>query len=84
MILAMIMKERDCLLCIIIKYINIQFQPPHGKTNKMTCAQQRLSSAWASTQSNQSLLCTQWVAKNPSFLHADSEDTVINPGRCPG
>ena len=30
--------------------------------------------AWASTQSDQSLLCAQWVAKDPSFLHADRED----------
>ena len=36
--------------------------------------QRRLRSAWASTQSHQSLLCAQWVAKDTSFLHADSED----------
>ena len=24
---------------------------------------------------SESLLCTQWVAKDPSFLHADSEDS---------
>ena len=48
----------------------------------------RLRSAWASAQSDQktkislgirpvwteSSLCAQWVAKDPSFLHADSED----------
>ena len=28
-----------------------------------------------SAQSDQSSLCAQWVAKDPSFLHADSEDT---------
>ena len=39
------------------------------------CAQRRLRSAWASAQSDQSLLCTQWVAMDPSFLHADSEDS---------
>ena len=38
------------------------------------CAQRRLRSAWASAQSDQSLLCAQWVAKDPRFLHADSED----------
>ena len=37
------------------------------------CAQPRLWSAWTSAQSDQSLLCSQWVAKVPSFLHADSE-----------
>ena len=40
------------------------------------CAQQRLRSAlgihpvWS-----ESSLCTQWVAKDPSFLHADSKDS---------
>ena len=38
------------------------------------CAQRRLRPAWASAQSDQSSLCAQWVAKDPSFLHADSED----------
>ena len=44
------------------------------KLTKWLCAQRRLRSAWASTQYDQSSLYTQWVAKNPSFLHADSED----------
>ena len=48
---------------------------PHDKTNKMACAPSEDSSAWASVQSDQSSLCTQWVAKDPRFLHADSEDT---------
>ena len=39
------------------------------------CAQQRLRLAWASAQSDQSSLCAQWVAKDPSFLHADSKDS---------
>ena len=38
------------------------------------CAQWRLRSAWASIQSDQRLCCALWVAKDPSFLHADSED----------
>ena len=42
---------------------------------------------------SESSLCAQWVAKDPSFLHADSEDsdqpghpvkTLIRLGRCPG
>ena len=41
----------------------------------MLCTQRRLTSAWASAQSDQSSLCAQWVAKGPSFLHADSEDS---------
>ena len=39
------------------------------------CTQQRLRSAWASAQSDHSSLCAQWVAKDPSFLHADIEDS---------
>ena len=41
---------------------------------------------WACTQrrhrSPESSLCTQWVAKDPSFLQADSEDSD-QPGRMP-
>ena len=44
------------------------------KPTKWVCAQRRLRSAWASAQSDQSSLCAQWVAKDPSFLHADSKD----------
>ena len=36
--------------------------------------QQRLRSTWAFTQSHQSWLCIQWVAKDPKLLHAASED----------
>ena len=52
------------------------YEPAHDKTNKIEVCQakSRLRSAWASAQSDQSLLCTQWVAKDPSFLYADSED----------
>ena len=39
------------------------------------CAQRRLRSAWAFAQSDQPSLCAQWVAKDPSFLHADSKDS---------
>ena len=43
------------------------------KPTKWVCAQRRLRSGWASAQSEPSL-CAQWVAKDPSFFHADSED----------
>ena len=45
------------------------------KPTKWLCSQRRLGSAWASTQSDQSSLRVWWVAKDPSFLHADSEDS---------
>ena len=40
----------------------------------MMRAKQKLRSAWASVQSDQSSLSAKWVAKDPSILHADSED----------
>ena len=47
----------------------------HNQQSGMS-TQQRLRSAWASAQSDQeSSLCAQWVANNPGFLHADSEDS---------
>ena len=51
------------------------FEPPHDNTNKMTVrpAKTQISlgihPVWA-----ESSLCAQWVAKDPSFLHADSKD----------
>ena len=45
-----------------------------NQQNRM-CTQVRLRSAWASAQSDQSSLCAQWVAKDPSFLHAVSNDS---------
>ena len=36
---------------------NRKSEPQHEKTNKMTCAQRRLRSAWASAQPDQSLRC---------------------------
>ena len=62
----------------------ILFAPPHDKTNKMTVP---------SEDSDQpgylpslirvfSSLCAQWVAKDPSFPHADSKDSD-RTGRMP-
>ena len=51
------------------------------KPRKSLCAQRRLRSVWVSTQSDQSL---RYVlnAKDPSFLHADSQDSD-QTGRMP-
>ena len=52
------------------------YEPPHDKTNKMSVrpAKTKMSlgirPVWP-----ESSLCAQWVAKDPSFLHADSEDS---------
>ena len=45
------------------------------KPTKSLCAHLRLGSTWVSAQSDQSSLCAQVVAQDPSFLHADSEDS---------
>ena len=47
----------------IIKARANRNEPPNDKTNEMACA-----------PSEDLSLCTQCVAKDPSFLHVDSED----------
>ena len=51
-------------------------EPQHDKTNKVTVrtAKTQISLGIRPVWS-ESLLCAQWVAKNASFLHADSEDS---------
>ena len=51
------------------------YEPHHDKTNKMTVrpATTQISLGIRPVWS-ESLLCPQWVAKDPSLLHADSED----------
>ena len=55
---------------------------PWKKPIKWLCAHRKLRSAWVSAQSDQSSLCAQWVAKDLSFLHVDSED-CDQTGRMP-
>ena len=75
-------KYRNLSLLIFINAHHIPFCVKIWATawqiNEMTCAPSELRSAWASTLSDQSSLCAQWVAKDPSFLQVDSEDG------CPG
>ena len=66
----------------------MSFEPPHDKTNKMTCAPSEDSDQPGhktnkmtcapnedSDQPGQSSQCAQWVAEDPMLLHADSEDS---------
>ena len=57
--------------------------PPHDKTNKMTVrpAKTQISLGIRPVWSESSL-CAQWVAQDPSFLHAPSEDSD-QTGRMP-
>ena len=77
-----------CVTC----YDALSSEPRHDKTNKMTVRPEKtqislgIHPVWS-----ESSLCSQWVAKNPRFLHADSEDSD-QPGHplwsdgagCPG
>ena len=53
----------------------IKYEPQHDKTNKMSVHPTKtpislgIRPVWS-----ESSLCAQWVAKDPRFLHADSED----------
>ena len=50
-------------------------EPPHEKYNKMTVRPAKtLISLGIRPLLSESLLCAQWVAKDPGFLHADGED----------
>ena len=55
---------------------NALFEPRHDKTNKVTMrpAKTQISLGIRPVWSESSL-CAQWIAKDPSFLHADSEDS---------
>ena len=71
----------------ICSYLINQLSRDMTKPTKWGYAQWRLRSARASAQSDQSSVCAQWVAKDPRFLHADSEDSdqiLIRLGGCPG
>ena len=61
----------------------MSFEQAHDKTYKMACApmktQIRLGIRSVLSESS---LCAQWIAKDPSFLHANSEDSD-QTGRMP-
>ena len=58
-------------------------EPRHDKTSKVSVrpAKTQISLGIRPVWS-ESLLCAQWVAKDPGFLHADSEDSD-QTGRIP-
>ena len=55
---------------------NLWHEPRHDKTNKMSVrpAKTQISLGMRPVWSESSL-CAHWVAKDPTFLHADSEDS---------
>ena len=53
-------------------------EPPHDKTNKMTvCPAKTQISLGIRPVWSESSLCAQWIAKDPSLLHADREDSCL-------
>ena len=54
------------------------------KSTKWLCALRRLRSAWASTQSDQSLRCPHEESLGPSLPNECTAKTLIRLGRCPG
>ena len=61
---------------VIVFVLYEKYEPRHDKTNKMTVhpAKSQISLGICPVWSESSL-CAQWVATDPSFLHADSEDS---------
>ena len=49
----------------------MEIELPHNKTNSVAVRPAKIQIA----QSDQSVLCAHWVAKDLSFLHADSKDS---------
>ena len=68
-----------CLPGSLQLYANIStYEPPHDKNIKMIYARSEDSEQPGHPPCpSESSLCTQWVAKDPSFLHADSEETGL-------
>ena len=66
---------KDVQLIATLKEQTI-FELLHDKTNKMTvCPAKTQISLGIRPVWSESSLCTQWVAKDPSFLQADREDS---------
>ena len=53
------------IVTIIVEGFKQLYEPPRDKTNKVSGAQRRLRSAWASAQSDQSLRCPHEESLGP-------------------
>ena len=64
-------------------FVHLLYEPPHDKINNVAVrpAKTHISLGIRPVWSESSL-CPQWVAKDPSFLHVDSEDSD-QTGRMP-
>ena len=66
-----------------LDFLKCTYEPPHENTNKVT-VRPRKTQISLSTHPvwSESSLCTQYVANDPSFLHANNEDSD-QTGRMP-
>ena len=62
-------------MCYLCNSFRLIYEPPYHRTNKITVhpAKTQISLSICPVWSESSL-CAEWVAKDPSFLHGDSED----------
>ena len=58
------------------------YEPRHDKTNKVSVRPAKTDQPGHPPSLSYSSLCAQWVAKDPRFLHADSEESD-QTGRMP-
>ena len=79
-------KKKNVMKCICAEYLDSRkkhFEPPYGKSNKMTFVPSEDSDSlgirpvWS-----ESSMCAQWVDYDPSLLQADSADSD-QTGRMP-
>ena len=72
-----------CQITLRWKSMGWWFEPPHDKTNNVAVrpAKTQISLGIRPVWSESSL-CSKWIAKDTSFLHADSEDSD-QTGRMP-
>ena len=61
---------------LVQKGSSLAYEPPHDKTNKVSVRPAKTQiSLGIRPDWSESSVCAQWIAKDPSFLHADSEDS---------
>ena len=76
-----ILHLKKILSCRFVLKTTQIYEPRHDKTNKMSVrpAKTQISLGIRPVRSESSL-CVQWVAKDPRFLHAGSEDSESSLG----
>ena len=76
-------RERWTNVDFVTIFVSITWTASWNKVSEMTvCSAKTQISLGIRPVWSESLLCAQWVAKDPSFLHADSEDSD-QTGRMP-